>query len=50
MVILISYLLLKYTGEKLNQGLNVAMAAMILVELLTETILIVLVERTYGTF
>lgn len=50
MIILISYLLLKYTGEELNQGLNAAMAVMMLVELLTETILIVLVERTYGTF
>lgn len=50
MIILISYLLLKYLKEELDDGLNVAIAVMILVELLTETILIVLVERTYGTF
>ena len=50
MIILISYLLLKYMREELDHGLNVAIAVMIFIELLTETILIVLVERTYGTF
>ena len=49
MIILISYLLLKYMREELNQGLNVAIAVMMFIELLTETILIILVERTYGT-
>ena len=50
MIILISYLLLKYIEEELDDELNVAIAIAMFVELLTETILIVLVERTYGTF